>query len=181
MTDGVTNMDIPALQNKLVENHRLFTDRISALPDAAFLHNHDGKWSPGQLLEHIYLSVKPVRQAMGLPRYLLQLLFGKANRPGRTYAALVEKYKQQLSAGGKAPGRFVPRPVPLEKKEKGVKALEKEIASLCKKLEKYTEAELDYYILPHPLLGKLTLREMMYFTIYHVSHHLEQLEQNNKV
>lgn len=24
---------------------------------------------------------------------------------------------------------------------------------------------------PHPLLGKLTLREMMFFTIYHVQHH----------
>jgi hypothetical protein len=31
--------------------------------------------------------------------------------------------------------------------------------------------------LPHPLLGKLTLREMIYFTIYHVQHH-HKLVQN---
>ena len=38
-------------------------------------------------------------------------------------------------------------------------------------LEKYSESDLDLIILPHPLLGKITLREMMYFTIYHVQHH----------
>ncbi|HEX4875053.1 MAG TPA: DinB family protein [Chitinophagaceae bacterium] len=173
-------MDIPALKNKLAENHRLFTAFVAAVPDEAFLQQPNGKWSAGQLLEHIYLSVKPVRQALSLPKYFLRLLFGKANRPSRTYATLVEKYQQKLAAGGRAPGRFVPRPVPVEKKEKGIKAVEKEIALVCEKLEKYTEAELDTYILPHPLLGKLTLREMMYFTIYHVSHHLEQLQQNSR-
>lgn len=37
--------------------------------------------------------------------------------------------------------------------------------------------ELDKYILPHPLLGKLTIREMMYFTIYHVEHHKKLTER----
>ncbi len=45
--------------------------------------------------------------------------------------------------------------------------------TLCSKLEKFDEIERDTYILPHPLLGKLTIREMLYFTIYHVAHHKE--------
>ena len=43
--------------------------------------------------------------------------------------------------------------------------------SLNKKIELFSEQDLDSHILPHPLLGKLTFREMLYFTIYHVQHH----------
>jgi hypothetical protein len=31
------------------------------------------------------------------------------------------------------------------------------------------------YRLPHPLLGKLTVREMLFFTVYHNAHHLDQV------
>jgi hypothetical protein len=43
------------------------------------------------------------------------------------------------------------------------------IKSNCK------EAQLDQYLVPHPLLGKITLRELGYFTIYHTQHHLRNL------
>jgi len=36
----------------------------------------------------------------------------------------------------------------------------------------WTDEKLDNYLAPHPLLGKLTLRELIYFTIYHTEHHL---------
>ena len=97
---------------------------------------------------------------------------------------MVAKYKLRLEAGGKAMGRFIPKPVlPGQKailKNKLIKAVDR----LCKKIDKYNEKQLDYYILPHPLLGKLTVREMLYFTIYHVEHHqksmLENLSKQNK-
>jgi hypothetical protein len=38
-------------------------------------------------------------------------------------------------------------------------------------MDKFSEAQLDEYVLPHPILGKLTIREMLYFTIYHATHH----------
>lgn len=174
-------MNIEALKNKLSEDHQSFIAYIAAMPAEAFLQSHNGKWTAGQQLEHIYLSVKPVRQALSLPKFLSRFLFGKANRESRTYDALVERYLQKLAGGGRAPGRFVPQPVQFDKKEKLVQKLEIEVAGLSKKLDRYKEAELDTYLLPHPLLGKLTLREMMYFTIYHVTHHLEQMKQNNTV
>ena len=31
--------------------------------------------------------------------------------------------------------------------------------------------QLDHYLLPHPLLGKITLREMLFFSAYHIQHH----------
>ncbi len=47
-----------------------------------------------------------------------------------------------------------------------------------KRVDSFSEAQLDALILPHPLLGKLTLREMLYFTIYHVQHHEKQALHN---
>jgi hypothetical protein len=31
--------------------------------------------------------------------------------------------------------------------------------------------------LPHPLLGKLTVREMLFFTLYHQRHHVAVVER----
>jgi hypothetical protein len=39
----------------------------------------------------------------------------------------------------------------------------------------WREADLDRYLLPHPLLGKLTLREMLHFTLYHNYHHVQSV------
>jgi hypothetical protein len=36
----------------------------------------------------------------------------------------------------------------------------------------WSEAELDRYTLPHPLLGDLTMREMLCFTLYHNQRHI---------
>ena len=36
---------------------------------------------------------------------------------------------------------------------------------------RWSEKKLDRYQAPHPALGKLTIREMLYFTIFHNVHH----------
>lgn len=164
-------MDKKAIRQKLSEAHLGFTQYIHGLGAAEFLFNQPDKWTPGQQLEHILLSVTPLRQVLILPTFMMQLVWGKANRPSRTYDQLVEKYKLKLAQGGRATGRFIPRPVPFEKRTNVINTLHREVDALNKKLDRFTEQDLDTYILPHPLLGKLTLREMLYFTIYHVEHH----------
>jgi hypothetical protein len=46
-------------------------------------------------------------------------------------------------------------------------------ARLREALEGWSERDLDRILLPHPLLGKLTTREMLFFTLYHDRHHVE--------
>src|SRR5690554_5166973 len=94
------------LQQRLHENHTQFISTIKALSDEDFLKSVNGKWNAGQQLEHIVKSVSPVTMAFGMPTLILKLVFGRANRHSRSYDQLVEKYKQKLSAGGKASGRF---------------------------------------------------------------------------
>jgi len=43
--------------------------------------------------------------------------------------------------------------------------------------KKWKEPQPDAYIAPHPLLGKITLRELVYFTIYHTGHHQEGIRK----
>jgi len=162
-------------------NHSSFTDYINGLTNEAFLFTPQQKWSAGQQLDHIYLSLKPVALALSLPKFILRLMFGKANRQSKTYEDLVTKYLSKLENGGRATGRFIPKNITLNEREIISKALNKKVIVLCSVIEKFTEQDLDTYILPHPLLGKLTIREMLYFTICHVEHHQEIAKRNLKL
>lgn len=164
-------MDKSALTAQLAEQYQAFLAHLDRLDETTWVLQPNGKWSAGQQLDHIVRAVKPVNLAFGLPKWVPRLLFGRANRPSRTYEGLVEKYKSKLSAGAKASKMFVPPPAQWEDKTAQMATLEKTVAKLCKRLQRYSEAELDNLLLPHPILGKLTLREMLYFTIYHVQHH----------
>jgi hypothetical protein len=115
---------------------------------------------------------------LGLPKWLVKLVFKKANRPSKSYDKLIEKYLDRLGKGGRASGRFIPGRVEPVRKTVIGNRIEETVLRLSQSLQKYSEEELDELVLPHPLLGKLTLREMLYFTIYHVEHHHNTTMQN---
>lgn len=166
-------MNQQELCESLSIKHKNFIEYQLSLSSQEFIASKNEKWTAGQQLEHIVISVSAVNQALLLPNFLLKLIFGKANRKSRTYDELVQKYLSKLQAGGRASGRFVPKSVTLDKKDKLTKKLMSEVEKMNRKISKLSENELETLIMPHPLLGKLTLREMFYFTIYHVQHHHE--------
>jgi len=157
----------------LQTNHQQFADYIISLSTDEFLYQPKGKWTPAQQADHIVKSVSPVVMALGLPRIAPRLLFGKSNRPSKSYEGLIDKYKEKLAKGGAASGRFIPKEVGLQEHKILPKAIMHYTNMLCNKIENIPEQDLDIYLLPHPLLGKLTFREMLYFTVYHVQHHHE--------
>ncbi len=162
---------------KLSSSHHEFVDLMLSLSESDFTFSVNNKWTAGQQFEHIYLSVSPLTKALMLPAFLLKWIFGKANRPSKDYDTLVKKYHDKLEKGGAASGRFVPKRILFNQKDELTKRLLKTVAQLCKTVDRFSEAELDFVILPHPLLGKVTLREMLYFTIYHVEHHMKLIQQ----
>ena len=159
------------IQSSLHICHHVFLEYINGLSDEDYLFCLPHKWSAGQQLDHIYRSVQPLTLALFVPTWMLKLWIGKANRISKSYEDLVSKYQTKLSEGGAAFGRFLPEKCSLDKKKILVDKLTKVVKILTGRLEKYSESDLDRLILPHPLLGKITLREMIYFTIYHVQHH----------
>ena len=159
------------IKNNLLKNHQHFIAIIQSLPEEEFLLSVNNKWSAGQQLDHVYRSVKPLTMILALPKFLPALIFGKANRPSKNYIKLIEKYKTKLADGYKVSAKFSPNDVALAQRDSLGQKLLGSINKMNKLIASFSEKDLDNYILPHPLLGKLTIREMLFFTIYHVQHH----------
>lgn len=164
-------MEKEQIIEKLDTAYGQFTDYVKDLTGDEFEFAVEGKWSAGQQTEHLIKSTKPLANGLGMPKFLLKSKFGKANRPSRSYEGVVECYKEKLDQGGTATSPYIPGKVAAKSQLKVTTELLETIGKLNKKIEKWTEEELDNYILPHPLLGKVTPREMLYFTIHHALHH----------
>ena len=136
-----------------------FLEYCSAIDTASFYYQPEEKWSIAQNVEHLVISANTTRLAFSLPKFIVKVYAGKPNRASRTYDELVNKYKLKLQQGGKALGRFIPQ-----------KAMTKLTDAIR---NKWDDSNLDKYLAPHPLLGKITLRELCYFTIHHTYHHLD--------
>ncbi len=164
---------------QLSDKHQSFIDHMVQLNNEDFqFRPNPEKWSNGENLVHILQSTKPLGQALLLPKFQMKIMFGKANRPSKTYDGLVEKYKEKLAVGGKASAKYTPKQIAFEERNDLVGKLTSTVKKITNRMSRFSEEDLDNYILPHPLLGKLTFREMMYFTIYHVQHHHQIVEMN---
>lgn len=171
-------MSAQELSSRLTQSYQGFNQLIGSLSDEHLVTAPEQKWTALQQLDHLIKSVSPVNMAFGLPRLVLSWKFGKANRPSRTYEQLVAKYQSKLQEGGRASGRFVPPPaIDAAERDQLLRRLEKLVHQLASRTARSSDSYLDTYILPHPLLGKLTLREMIYFTAYHALHHTELVKK----
>ena len=176
MADKLTLADI---DQRLSAATTGFHQYCSSLSDEKFFYQPEGKWSPAQQVKHLITSANMTRLAFSLPKFIVRWYAGKPNRPSRSYEELVAKYKLKLQQGGKASGRFIPKPIPAsygkdKMLEKFKNAMDKLLGTVSKK---WREPQPDQYIAPHPLLGKITLRELCYFTIHHTYHHLESIQK----
>lgn len=165
------------IQNKLVANHKSFADYIISLKEADFLYSFQNKWSAGQQLEHMVRATSTLGMARLIPKFIIKLLLGSAGRSSASYEELVKNYQAKLANGAKASARYVPGKVNFNEKDKLITRLMHNASKISALTSQYTEVELDRYLLPHPIIGKLTIREMMYFAIYHVEHHHKLTKQ----
>ena len=166
--------------SQLEENHDVFTEYMQLLNEEDFMYSLNGeKWTAGQELVHIISSVNKLAYALLFPKFFLKMKFGVTNRPSRTYDAQVDKYTKGLKA---LAGSYKVKldPVTYDKRDFLLEKLEKSVSSLRRRAQKYSEENLDYYILPHPLMGKMTIRELLYFTAHHVLHHKANSVRNLK-
>lgn len=143
-------------------------------PDQFATPIRDG-WSPAENVLHLTKSTKPLILGLQMPHIMLGLLFGKAKSKSCTYQELQTRYRQILQNGGKA-GRFAPaKPkIPNDRRswqQELIKNCQNTLSKLTSVVNNWSEEDLDQYRLPHPLIGKLSVREMLFFTIYHYDHH----------
>ena len=141
----------------------------------AFERSEGGKWSPAEELKHIDMSVSRLTRAFNMPKLAVRA-FGSPNRDSRTFDQFVDRYNERLnSTVVSAPTRFVPTVDDLSSFEEMSLHWQETGKAFLASLEKWKESDLDDYIMPHPLMGKLIIREMLYFTIHHNRHHLKSI------
>lgn len=164
-------------QRQLDTASQSFSNWTDHLTDEQFWGHPDGKWSVAEVMQHLYLSARPVARLLAGPREGLDQ-WGRANRPSRSYHEIRSAYQTVLATGVKAPAVMSPR-------EEDMKISRGDLSerfhaiyqSLMDAVKNWSTDELDEYCIPHPVLGKLTVREMIYFTSIHTEHH-RQLLQN---
>lgn len=164
-------MNKSEILHELSEGFSLFEKTNRATKNDTFFLRKDNKWSVAENTKHLILSVNPLNRAFSLPNFTL-LFFGKLNRPTKNYDEISAIYYQKLAEGAVATPQFIPEEMNVEgNKEDLIQEFKMTNDKFLKKLDSFEEDDLDKYLIPHPVLGKLTIREMLYFTICHTLHH----------
>lgn len=153
-----------------------FNEFISTLDEKQFELNPDKKWSAGQDLMHLIKVLKIVNLAFSLPKIGLQIMYGNNKKEQRSVEELQTLYKNALKGGAKAPSIYIPKPVFFIEKNALIEKHRLLNDAFIEKLNNQNDIVLDKYRLPHPILGKITLRELAIFTSFHTVHHFELLK-----
>ena len=140
----------------------------------------ENKWTTGQQVLHLLQSAKQLNKALGIPKLILKYKFGKSNRIPRDYEAIVNRYNERLKAAkgrtfGPSQNMRIPNKI---EKVNLIKQLQLEHERLQSHLTKWKDNKLNSLLLPHPLMGKMPVREIIMWSAYHVEHHTKALQSD---
>ena len=172
-----TPFDRETLLQAIVATERDVATFFESLTPEEWFFRVGSAWTPAEHLDHINIAVSAVARGFGMSRLILRLRFGRARRSSRSYDSLRDDYRGRLAAGAGASGRFIPtvnrgieenaaRPEQLLARWHRVNE------RLRTALRDWPEQDLDRIQMPHPILGRITAREMAFFTVYHGGHHV---------
>jgi hypothetical protein len=143
-----------------------------SIPAAEFFGGDMAHWGPAHHLSHLTLGHVRVGRAFGAPAALPAHPTG-ASRP---FAAIREAYVTGLP---KAPPEWLANN-PLKPRLAEGATQPQVVADYTGAAERlraaaaaWSEADADARVVPHPLLGALSAREMLFFFVLHDRHHLD--------
>jgi hypothetical protein len=167
----------PAMtQSELVQalevRHQEVGDYFLSLSEATFLADTAPKWNPAQHLIHLTRANSRIAQGFQARDALPNNDSGQA----KSYEVVRETY---IAALQQAPSELLEKngaAVQVEansSQQQILEAYRQAAIGLRQAIQTWTEADLDAKAMPHPLLGLLSVREMLEFALYHDLHHLE--------
>lgn len=166
-------MEKDLIINKLKGTHLEFLDYVTSLSKEDQCYSN-GKWTASQQLHHIYLSIVPLIKVIN--RDFLKNLF-KSEKSSKSYSEIVQISSAKFRAHVKSPESVIPKDPDSLNLPDLIQSFEQCLAEITSNLLLITDAELDQHLIAHPVLGKLTIREMLYFTIYHAEHHHQSVRK----
>ncbi len=173
-------MEKDAIAALIDEKNNALIDWLSSHDNDKWSEGPEGKWTTGQHTLHLLQSIVPLNNALSLPKFIMRYKFGKSNRPVRDYHTVVNRYQERLKdVQGKTYGPSKNMKTPsLSEKTYLLDRLQVESKKLQYKTQKLSDKHLDNLILPHPLMGKMPLREIIMWTAHHIEHHTNTLKNN---
>ncbi len=151
-------------------------DATSNVSDTVFFERVNGKWSIAENLIHLEKIAKRIAGALSMPREQLAN-FGIATKPSRDFKEIMTTYNASLQGVVVVPKAFQGIQTEDDTRASIVGTYTQTHAYLGGKIPDFSEEELDKYQMPHPLLGLLTLREMLTFVVYHIGHHQKAVDR----
>ena len=183
---SLDKIDPPSTRAEIVarlrELHAASVAACAVLSTPEFVAPRGTSWSPADHLRHLTKTMRAITRGLNLSWWKLRIAFGKARKPSRSYDGVRESYLNHLPAFTGRSNPFAPSSRNLEEDPEAWRAqvmryYDVAFDELVRAAERWDEAALDKYRLPHPLIGKLTLREMLFFTLYHNWHHIRRVNQ----
>jgi len=169
---------ITEITTKLDNSFQDVSAWIKAQEDQRFILGPEGKWKTSGHLDHLTQTAEMVVKGLRMPKLVLRWKFGKTNRPIRSYDEVAQRYNERLSkvpAGVTSPMTI--RDFSIKEKSKCVDAFEQAGKKLSETAVKWSDKKLDAVLLPHPLMGRMPVRELLMWTSYHNYHHLRILKE----
>ncbi len=174
----VTGTDLGNALGALVASGTAY---LVTLPDPIFFAPQGAAWSPAEHVRHLQAASAPLVMALKLPRWMLKLRFGAHLGSSRSFNEIRSVYRGHLAAGAQAgpyaPSREPAPGAPAARRNDIMTGWAATTVQLQNALRGWTEPALDRQRLPHPILGMLTVREMLSFTVYHTAHHLRRIAE----
>lgn len=160
------------------KSHALLTFLEEQAPEK-WLEGPPGKWTSGQQALHLLECLKPLNNALSMPKWLVQFKFGKYNGEIRDYDAIVQAYQKLLKENPDFKFKATQNMVSPSLKDKKyiLSRLQVESKKLQYKTKRISDKNLDHLLLPHPLMGKIPVREIIMWTAYHIEHHTKILQE----
>ena len=182
-------METPSKKELIKDVESIFQDTtswIESQPEENFNKEMvKGKWTSAGHLYHLIKTSKGVTKGFSMPKLVLRMTFGVNNRTERTFEEQYQKYISKLEEILKNTGKqarpsneYLPKEGREFDKDELLSRFEESKQNFIQAFEKISEKDLGKFVIPHPLIGKLTLREFTYFIIFHTKHQLDNLKEN---
>ena len=166
-------MDKLAIADLIEEKYQVLFDWLNQQPAENWETGPEGKWTTSQHILHLVNSLQLLNNALSYPRFFLKYKFGLSNRPSRSYEEVVKKYQDKLVENLDKSIEFnkdLKSPL-LKDKPRLMTRLQIQHKKLQYKTRKISDVNLDTLVIPHPLMGKMTVRELIIWAAYHTEHH----------
>ena len=162
----------PDIQKTLLDLYPASVQKLSKLSPGQWMETPiPGKWSIAEQLNHLLLSGYSIGSLLKQPDAFFTT-FGSATGNQKSYDELYKAYLKVNNGTLIATSRFTPKKEELQIGEEGLAAWEALIYKTHGRLAtNWDEDRLDQTQFPHPAMGIMTMRELMYFKIFHTKHH----------